>query len=274
MTEPTEIEIRHVTRYAYDPAADRAGLRIKLFPAETAAQRVLAWEVTVNGAPVSPALTNPMGDGEALWFAPTKVSEIEIVANGRVQLTDTSGVLGKFGQARPSIFLRESELTEPDEAIRALAAGIEGETDLARMHALNTAIHESVTYRKGVTEGTTTAAQALALGAGVCQDLTHLLVATARAMGLPARYVAGYHAGDSDERATHAWAEVYLDGLGWTGFDPTHDLCPAASHIRFCAGLDASDAAPIRGHVIGETAETLEVSVEIGQAQSQSQQQG
>lgn len=269
------LQIRHVTQFRYDPAADRAGLRLKLFPTDTRAQEVEAWQVTVNGKPVKPLLKTSFGDGQALWFSHEKIDEIEVVAEGQVRLMDTAGVLGKMGPTPPAVFLRPTPLTEPDEEIAAIAGEIEGETDLAKMHALNALIHERLTYRKGVTKPATTAAEALALGSGVCQDLTHVFLAVARKMGLPARYITGYlHEADADALATHAWAEVHLSGLGWTGFDPTHETCPAANHIRLCTGFDATDAAPLRVHLAGETEIDMEVSVAIAEAaQSQSQSQ-
>ncbi|MEM7506948.1 MAG: transglutaminase family protein [Pseudomonadota bacterium] len=270
------LSISHRTAYAYDPAADRAGLRLKLFPAQTQAQAVRDWQVTVNGDGLAPILVNPFGDAEAMWFSNGKVTEIEVEAKGTVELTDTSGVLGKLGFARPTVFCRETPLTEHDEALVDLANSIAADTPLGRMHSLNAAVHEAIAYRKGVTESVTTAAQSLALGAGVCQDLAHVFISAARIIGLPARYVAGYYVEEAKDLATHAWAEVYLDGLGWTGFDPTHEISPKDRHIRLCCGLDADDAAPVRGHVMGETEETLEIAVQISDpdqgAQSQSQQ--
>lgn len=268
------LSITHTTTYRYEPSADRAGLRLKLYPASTAAQQIESWTVSVNGRPVPPLLTTQSGEGEALWFSTGPVSEIVVVAEGHVTITDTAGVLGKFGAARPGVYQRDTELTKPDDAIRELAASIEGDGDLARMHALNTLIHDQITYRSGVSEEHTTAAQTLALSAGVCQDLTHVFISAARAMGLPARYVTGYlHEAEAPELATHAWAEVFLNGLGWTGFDPTHDTCPATGHVRLCSGYDADDSAPIRGHINGHIEEDLEIDVRIVETQSQSQSQ-
>lgn len=264
------LSIRHLTTYSYEPKADRAGLRVKLFPSETLAQRVESWTVTVNGAEINPLLTNPSGDGEALWFSQAPLDEIQVLAEGTVTLTDTAGVLGKLGVARPAVFLRHTDLTKPDDAINSLAVEAEGEGELARMHALNELIHDRVSYRKGVTDASTTATQALALGAGVCQDLTHVFISAARSINLPARYVTGYlHQAEEPELLTHAWAEVFLDGLGWTGFDPTHNECPTTNHIRLCSGFDAADAGPLRGHITGEIEETLDVQVEVAQSQAQ-----
>src|SRR5690606_33159414 len=101
---------------------------------------------------------------------------------------------------------------------------------------------------------TTTAAQAFGLKRGVCQDLTHIFLAAARAMGTPARYVSGhlYRAEGSAGQAAghapgHAWAEAHVPGLGWIGFDPAGGLCTTEAHVRVAIGLDHLGAAPVRG---------------------------
>lgn len=264
------LAIRHLTEHSYDPAPRRIGLRLKLFPAPTRAQSPRDWRVSVNGAAVTPMLTNAFGDAEALWFSGAGADSVAILAEGTVETSNSTGVLGQLGSAVPGVFLRGTDLTEPDDAIRELAEAAAGDGALDRMHALAAAVHEAVAYRSGVTGRTTTAAEALALGAGVCQDMTHLFITAARAIGIPARYVVGYLMDESAPLAeTHAWAEAYLEGLGWVGFDPTHQLCPTDAYVRLCAGLDADDAAPIRGSIQGATEDHLTVSVEIGHAQSQ-----
>ena len=80
--------------------------------------------------------------------------------------------------------------------------------------------------------------------------MAHALIALAHAAGLPARYVTGYLlTGDDAEagEAAHAWAEIYVDGLGWIGFDPANRCCPDERYIRLGSGRDAREAAPIRG---------------------------
>jgi transglutaminase-like putative cysteine protease len=91
---------------------------------------------------------------------------------------------------------------------------------------------------------------------------------------MPARYVAGYMFDGKDaSEAAHAWAELWVEGLGWVGFDPANRCCPDARYIRLGAGLDARDAAPIRGIARGGlTAERLEVAVRVAAAQGQGQQ--
>jgi transglutaminase-like putative cysteine protease len=94
-------------------------------------------------------------------------------------------------------------------------------------------------------------------------------------MGLPARYVSGYLMMEdvAEQTATHAWAEVHLQGLGWVGFDAANNICPDDRYVRISSGLCYRDCAPISGMRIGPAGETLNVSVTVQQSQSQSQSQ-
>jgi transglutaminase-like putative cysteine protease len=85
---------------------------------------------------------------------------------------------------------------------------------------------------------------------------------------VPARYVAGYllaDAGDLAQHETHGWAEAWVEGLGWIGFDATNGLCVTERYVRLCCGLDAHDAAPVRGSVMGTTAIEIQADVMIGE---------
>ncbi|MCL5776488.1 transglutaminase family protein [Limibaculum sp. FT325] len=269
------LTVEHRTRYAYEPPAVHLHLRLKLFAPATAAQAVKAWEVTVDGRPVEPLVRDAFGDAEALVALRRKTESVEIIARGTVETTDTAGVLGRIGAARPEVALRTTPLTRPDAAIEAMAREAAGEDGaLARMHRLSALVAEALDYRPGATEAGTTAAQALAIGGGVCQDFAHLLIAGARAMGVPARYVVGYlHDPEAPLAETHAWAEAHVHGLGWVGFDPVHQVCPAESYVRLASGFDAADAAPIRGTLSAGHEEEMEVAVRVSAGQMQQQQQ-
>jgi transglutaminase-like putative cysteine protease len=170
---------------------------------------------------------------------------------------------------------------------------------LASLHALSHAVHGSLSYRRETTDSATTAADALELGCGVCQDFTHIFLACARHIGVPARYVAGYvfdgdiDGGDgskddeelgeidpSDVGQSHGWAEAFVDGLGWVGFDPTRKMCVTDRYVRLSWGVDAFDSAPLRGvaQLSGAIGMNVEVQVDEApvqagtQSQSQSQQ--
>ncbi len=84
---------------------------------------------------------------------------------------------------------------------------------------------------------------------GSCRDYAVLFMEVCRAAGMAARFVSGYQEGDPDsrDRHLHAWAEVYLPGAGWRGYDPTHGLVVSDRHIPLVASASAEDMAPVSG---------------------------
>ena len=120
----------------------------------------------------------------------------------------------------------------------------------------------------------TTAAEAFALRRGVCQDLTHIFIAAARCLGMPARYIGGYFHrvdGVTQQEAGHAWAEAFVPELGWIAFDPANGICTTDAHVRVAAGLDYLGAAPVRGTRYGGGGEQLAVAVHVDQTARQMQ---
>jgi transglutaminase-like putative cysteine protease len=110
------------------------------------------------------------------------------------------------------------------------------------------------------------------LRAGVCQDFSHLLIGVVRMRGLPARYVSGYLVSGNATRgskqeeviggqASHAWAEIFLPGGGWFGFDPTLGNPIELRHIRVAYGRDYGDVPPVRGVYKGRAGQSLSVDV-------------
>ena len=158
-------------------------------------------------------------------------------------------------------------MTEPGEAIGRIADRFAGD-DLRNpetMHRLSDHIRDSIAYRIGSTSTETTAEEAAGRGEGVCQDHTHAFIATARLLGMPSRYVSGYlrmH-DRTEQEAMHAWAEIFINDLGWTGFDVSNGTSPVETHVRIAVGRDYFDAAPITGVVRGGGEETMRVAVDI-----------
>ena len=246
--------IRHRTRYRYMAGTLRATMALRLWPCTSALQSVESWTVTANGEPVDQS-----PDGRALLSLQPVPEELDLVAEGLVDTVDRAGVLPpQPGDPHPAIWLRDTPLTEPDAAIRALAQSVDDGQEyrgtLVTLHRINRAVHTALAYRSGATSAQTSAAEALAQGSGVCQDHAHLFIACARARGIPARYVVGYvlaGAGEYEQHETHAWAEAHVDDLGWVGFDASNGICPHDRYVRLTTGLDARDASPIRGYVTG-----------------------
>ncbi len=272
-----ELVVRHQTVYHYASAASRIALMLRLRPADFDGQQVINWGVSVNGTPVEHFSINAWGDLEAVYQHSQPANEVTIVALGMVETSDRTGVVcGLKRDVPPAIFLRQTALTRPDTAIAALANAVTGETTLSRLHALSASVRGTVAYRGGVTSSKSTAAEALALGQGVCQDHAHIFVSAARTLGIPARYVVGYFMASGDQDAvheTHGWAEAYVDGLGWIGFDATNGMCTTPSYIRLCCGLDAAQAAPIKGSIFGARQIGIDADVVISEAEGELDQQ-
>lgn len=269
------LTVRHATTYSYDPPADRCALRLRLYPPAFDSQKVLSWKVSVNEQAIPPLMTTATGDRESVWTVAGATPEVAILAEGEVDVHDTAGVVrGLKDTVRPGVYLRPTALTQPDKRIEALGESITPAKPLDRMHALFNAVADAVTYKPASTTTSTTAAQALKAGQGVCQDHAHVFISAARAMGVPARYVVGYLlASDANLTETHAWAEAWVQDIGWVGFDAANRLCPTDRYVRLGCGLDAADAAPIRGNVSGIHQERLSASVDIGPAEGQNQSQ-
>ena len=198
------------------------------------------------------------------------VQQLEILAEGIVNSKDTAGVVGFTQEAAPlSLFLRPTPLTQPDKAIARLAQSCRSTDRIETLHALMQTIRDAIDYRPDVTDVNTSASVALKSGAGVCQDHAHVMIAACRQLGIPARYVTGYLSIEDDgpSVAHHAWAEAFVEEIGWIGFDPANRVCPTASYVRLATGLDARYAAPLRGIRNGHGVENLSVEVVVTQTQ-------
>jgi transglutaminase-like putative cysteine protease len=272
--EPVLISVRHVTSYAYAEPVGYAIQSLRLTPASFNGHRVIAWQVRATGAGEPLEFKDGHGNLVHLVTISAQHQSLTIEAAGIVETTDSNGVVDGLANASPPrVYLRETAQTRPDPAIRELAQSVANTDSLGRLHALSATIRHGVQHVLGSTDAHTSAAEALAAGKGVCQDHAHIFVAAARSLGIPARYVTGYLLLDSPAAAAahHAWAEAWVEGLGWVGFDVANRICPTERYVRLAAGLDAKGAAPITGSRRGGDAEKLDVCVLVQQQQNAQQ---
>ncbi len=184
--------------------------------------------------------------------APRIAVSVEFTA--RVSLERHSGEPHRLedGWLGDGYLLEPTRLTVPDARIRQAAEklGASAPWGLPLAESINDWVYQSMTYQYGVSGVRTTAAQALSIGRGVCQDYAHLMLAVCRACHLPSRYVSGHLIG---EGGTHAWVEVVLpihdgtgDAIAWT-FDPTHASRGGLNYVTIAVGGDYHDVAPTSG---------------------------
>jgi len=147
-----------------------------------------------------------------------------------------------------------STLTVPSRAMRDAAAALRrpGDEPYALAERINAFVSRRMRYSSGVTSVLTTAGEAYAQAAGVCQDYAHVMVSLARACGLAARYVSGHLIG---EGGTHAWVEVLAPAaepgaaVVWA-FDPTHHRRTNLDYVFVAAGRDFADVTPTSGRFV------------------------
>jgi transglutaminase-like putative cysteine protease len=273
------IRISHATVYHYDTPPTGVTQLLRLTPRNHDGQYVVNWRVDLSEDCQLYAHEDAFGNVTHTFTAEGPFDELSVAVEGDVEMQDMSGVVsGAIERFPPSMFLRDTPLTQPDAAIAAFAESARanaktGET-LELMHTLMNDLNREITFDTSPTQAATTAAEAFALRRGVCQDLTHVYIASARLLGIPARYIGGHFLradGVTAQEAGHAWAEVHIEGLGWVGFDPTNKISTTDAHVRVAVGLDYLGASPVRGTRFGGTGETLTVAINVEQAQHQSQ---
>ncbi len=275
------IAITHVSEYRYDGPRAPTVQALRLTPAPVRGQVVESWQVAAPGHATAARYTDGFGNEVLLVAAPGDLDTVRVEAAGVVETTDLGGVAGLTTEAvARGAYLRPTAATASSPAIEVLARAELRDKRLATLHGLMQAVHDRVAYVTDSTDAHTTAAAAFEARRGVCQDHAHIFIAAARVLGIPARYATGYLLLDdhADAPAHHAWAEAFVENIGWIGFDAANNLCPVDTYVRLGAGLDAVSAAPIRGIRRGSGRETLTVTVSVralepqaGQIQSQTQ---
>jgi len=272
------IRISHATTYVYDTPPAGVTQVLRKTPRNHEGQYVIHWRLDLSQDCQLHQHEDAFGNITHSFTAEGPFDRLSVAVEGEVDTADTHGVVGgAVERFPPQLYLRETPLTQGDAAIADFAATARtgaGRDQLALLHALLAALNGEMTFDTDPTHATTTAAEAFALRRGVCQDLTHVFIAAARALAIPARYIGGHFYrtdGVTEQEAGHAWAEAYVENLGWVGFDPTNGICATDAHVRVAMGLDYLGAAPVRGARRGGSGEQLKVAVHVDQAARQTQ---
>lgn len=263
------LSIRHETSYRYDTPVQYSIHQLRLTPPAAPTQFVAHWDLSVPGKLNSSV--DAYGNTLHTLVITRPVSELTFVATGDVDTTPLQDgrLLEGPGRIPLEHFTCATSLTTADDAVIALAHAEPQLGTPASLIALSERIRAQLSYRTGVTEVTSTAAEALALGQGVCQDYAHILIACCRARDIPARYVSGYvHAGEVQHGASHAWVDVWLADYGWISVDVTQGAFASGHYCRMAIGRDYPAAAPVRGMRVGGGSEKLAIDVKVNAAQA------
>ncbi len=273
------LHVRHTSSYEYAGVVHASYNEARISPIDTSRQFTIEHRVDVQPATSIYRYRDYWGSRVHAFDIHQDHTELVVTGTSVVEtgervpsIDETVGwdVIGGAGLADRFLeYLAGTATTEPDDAVRAVAADLRREaTPAAALHALGEWMRSCVEYRPGVTSVSTTASEVLQARYGVCQDFVHLGLAVLRAAGIPCRYVSGYLYTEPDggmgatyRGESHAWLEAWVGD--WHAADPTSGAPVADSHVLVARGRDYADVAPLKGVFHGDSGHTLAVSVEL-----------
>lgn len=276
MSSSLLLEIRHHTGFDYADPVSLSYNEARVTPATDATQLVRRSKVTVSPSVALGRYVDYFGT-EVTTFEVTEphrrlsVEATSLVERRLPPVTLPTGVhelSGPLGDRFLEYLTPTTRTTLDRDVVDALAAG----QSLGDVHALAehvaSEVRRCLDYEPGATSVQSTAAEAWARGAGVCQDLSHAAIAILRGLDVPARYVSGYLYpnvevvdGVTVLGESHAWVEYFCDG--WVGIDPTNGVRETARHVVVARGRDYDDVPPLKGIYDGTGSTRLGVVVEM-----------
>jgi transglutaminase-like putative cysteine protease len=266
-------KIEHTTTYTYSQPVRLEPHDVRLCPRSDAAQRLESLDLQVTPTPLqqSPIIELDGNTIVKLWFAPEPTSQLIVTVRSQVETlcpNPFNYLLEPWAQTLPLNYPASmlSQLTPylcgpiwrgVDAAVATLAEevslAVNGNVSLF-LTELNQRIHHHCKYVIRETGAPFPAGYTWSQGYGSCRDLAVLFMEACRSVGLAARFVSGYQcfADPAPDHVfqLHAWAEVYLPGAGWRGFDPTQEAGAVADrYIALVASADPRDTAPLPGSI-------------------------
>lgn len=237
-----------LTECHFHPAIDRHSFKLRVEPMACESQCVERSEIVLTPATTLCRATDSFGNGVIYGLIEPAHHQFSVLSRGTVRCHP-------YQQSDPTpaeYYRYPTPLSGWDHAIRQLAAGL---TPLQIMEAVN----QLMRYERYATTNATTAIQAFQLGAGVCQDFAHVMLAACRSAGYLARYVNGMVEGEGE---THAWVEVHTDGR-WLGYDPTFCRPVTAGYLKVAHGRDTNDCPINRGRFFNWTTEQMTIKCKV-----------
>ncbi len=271
------ISVDHVTRYIYPKAVDLAPHLFRLRPRMTTTQWLLSYDLQISPEPAGTTECLDQDGNLALsaWFN-TPAQELSAHSRFSVELLRNNPF--DFVVSDPLTFpvlypwpLSDSLAPYRNDAhvaytVKLYAASLAAGNQSSVLSFLTTLNQDLANTCKQVVrpEGAPwTSDFTLELREGSCRDLTVLFCDACRSVGIAARFVSGYQcasAGDANAYM-HAWAEAYLPGVGWRGYDPSSGLVQADSHVAVAAAFHYDLASPIAGTYYGGSGARMETSL-------------
>ena len=240
---------------------------VRCEPATDERQHILTEEINIYPKHFDSRQVDSFGNHCIYGIANDAHNYFAVDVNGEAKVENTPRVPA-LPSHRIGMFRYASELTKAGQKVTEMFGAASLVSDWSKMSSVSKAmacmncLYDRYRYEPGVTGIDMNAEEALELGAGVCQDYAHILLALCRAENIPCRYVVGMMLG---EGASHAWIEVYEDDF-WTGLDPTHNRLIDDNYIKISCGRDAKDCQINQGVFAGGGKQKQEIRVSVWEA--------
>lgn len=265
-------QVSHSTTYRYSREVFLEPHLIRVCPRSDPGQRLISFDLTVTPPPagISDGVDAEMNPFHLVWFNDlTERFQIEarfVVQTLKANPFDSFVISGdalplKFTEDERRVLAPCLDWISPGtggdkEVVGTLLHSIEqqcGATVFGFLNCLNNYLFETIDKVVRMDSGLQPVSETLETARGACRDTALVFMAVCRAAGIPARFVSGCQEGDPDcqEADLHGWAEVYLPGFGWKGYDPTHGLAVADRHIVYAASAVVGNASPVSGSFRG-----------------------
>ncbi len=206
------IHIAHRTEYRYDPPAAGVIQVLRLTPRNHEGQYVVRWRIDVSADARLNAHEDAFGNISHVFSVDGPFSELSVEVDGEVETQSTNGIVrGTVERFGPSLFLRDTALTQADAAIRDFAQSVraaKGGEVLAELHALLDRLYAEMTHDPDEAADAANAAEAFARKHGSSRDLSHIFIGAAHTLGIPARYVSGYFCRDDKAASTECGSRL------------------------------------------------------------------
>ncbi|HMO54548.1 MAG TPA: transglutaminase family protein [Tepidiformaceae bacterium] len=264
------LEISYHTRYEYEPPIRDSTTALRIRPVTRPGLTVISSAVTANPGRIAARYLDGWGTQVDVVDSPglhdgimfDLKATVETHAPEFVQVLTSAE---RYWYGTDSARVRRS-------AVDSLGWQLVGPSWIAVESALAW-MPQRFVYEVGATDALTPVERVIEIGAGVCQDFAHVLLALLRSWGFCARYVSGYFFSASAETerieadAMHAWVQVYRPGLGWVGLDATTGAYTDDRYVPVGFGRDYDDVRPIRGVLHGSAQQRQEARIEQVQQQ-------